>query len=222
MDKMDVPIVPFFPAAAMLAHTQPTHWYWVGLVYLELRWFVFIAMHSPRQQVQEYPQKIKVHASNVRYLEYWANPEEAKIKRHKSVGHSARKPFLWATATVNMKLEHLRSKTEHQKRARKSCIRWCYLETGKPENSEEWPITCFTFLMWNLLQTWWHHPWLAPGQVSSGSLATSGHEWAASWCPAGHLVGTCRSWSPPQTQGRSKPGQAQGVLKKGGKNNKIC
>ena len=33
-------------------------------------------MHPPRQQVQEFPQEIQIHTSDVGHLEYWAYPEE--------------------------------------------------------------------------------------------------------------------------------------------------
>ena len=52
------------------------HRYGVGLINLELCWFVFVGVHAGREEVQEAPQKVKVLASHVGHLEYGADPGE--------------------------------------------------------------------------------------------------------------------------------------------------
>ena len=48
-----------------LASLGTTHWYRVSLVNLELSWFVFVTMHTSRQEVQKHPQEFKVHPSHI-------------------------------------------------------------------------------------------------------------------------------------------------------------
>ena len=56
--------------------------YWVSVVDLELRWFIFPEVSSNWEQIQKHLQQVQVLTGYVGNLKYWANPGKNEEKNH--------------------------------------------------------------------------------------------------------------------------------------------